>query len=1385
MTYYFKYLILLLLCFSSIQVNSQPGLNRYIKKINSDNGLSHNIVNDIVQDGKGFIWIATHDGLNRFDGYEFKVYRFDPGDSASILGNYIKSLFVDEDNNLWISTRYGLNLYNPLQDNFSRFEPDQNEELDITKITGSRKDGLWICSYTGGFLYFDRENKSFKQYSSNNQSLPTNSIMSIQEDNDGILWVGTGDYGLLIYKQADGRLEPFEELTNKLTNITITQIEEIFKDINGNLWIGSRQGLLFYHRLLNEFFHIQMTGESSGLSGNIILDIRQDYHGNILVGTQEGGLNILSQDQLKANHPKTFKFSKIQPGPESYNLSYRSIQTIFEDKDRNIWLGTFGNGLNLIPWVQPKFKLLKHNIQNPNTLNFDKVWGICEDTEGFLWVGTDGMGLNKVNLNTGAIKHYYSGNRPGSLSDGAILSALCDSKGRLWFGTYAGGLNLYNKKTDSFIHYNADDDLNRLTVNDIRCIFESKSGVIWLGTNGGGLVKLDATNFTFKNILPESNGFSANDIRAIAQDNSGGLWLGTYGAGLFYYQPNTEEIKHFAFDRVNSGMLNCNIIYSLLFDEKKNHLWIGGSQNGGLNMLDLNNLTFTIFDHNNGLANNNIHAIEKDSRGRLWISTNSGISLFDPASKEFTNYNKLDGVQEKEFSNGSVLKSSFHNIICFGGSAGLNYFTPDDIEKYDDETPILITELKIFNEKVSVKSSNNSESPLFNTILYTEEIELTHKQNNFTIGFSGFHYSNPEKIKYQYKLENIDQDWTNLQYQRNVSFRNLKSGEYRLKVRASNEDGLWSDNYKTLQITIKPPPWKSWWAFVIYSLLLTSAIIWVYYYNLKEAKIRHNLILEKKLRTQEHDLHEERIRFFTNISHELRTPLMLLINPLEDLITKESINTSLGRTFHVMYRSANSLLQLINTLLEFRKTETGKLKLAASKHNIVEQIEENCIAFKGMAAKKNIDLGFKTNKQFIEAWFDREKLEMILNNLLSNAIKNTDENKTIKLSVNESKDPTIEFPEGHITILVKDEGRGIPKDEIDKVFDRFYQVKGTNTGGGTGIGLALTKRLVELHKGSIRIESTINQGTTFFVFLPLGKKHLTEDDIIPGPKDKLAVRNNFIEEENNDSINTMLDKLSSLSPEKKKVLLVEDNEEIRFYLNDLLKDHFLIEEAANGLEGLEKARQKHPAIIISDIMMPEMDGLELCKILKSEVETSHIPMLMITANLTHHVHINSFEVGADAYITKPFKPDLLLSRIYNLLKSREKLREYYLNKFKAGNISEKKSMSKDEEFLIKVNSLIHQNLNNKDFSITLLHKTVGMSRTVFYNKIKSLTNYSPIDLIRQIRLKKAVDLLSTHEYRVNEVMIEVGFSDEKHFRQLFKKQFGLTPSDYIKSLKIE
>lgn len=1350
--------------------SAQSQWNKYILKINSSQGLSHNVVYDIKQDNHGFIWIATQDGLNRYDGYGFKVFKFNPEDSTSISDNYIKSIYFDAECNLWISTRYGLNLFNPANNSFRQFQFGTGGELDITKIIGSSYGGLWIGNYLGGVYYFDPVDTLFRLVTPpEHLQYP---VMTVMEDKTQKLWIGTGGQGVIVYNLEHNKAVTDSLLTSEFTRLRLKFIETIFSDYYDNIWIGTHEGLILYKSESGEIFRFLNTSNQNSIGGDIILDINQDSKGNLLIGTQEGGLSVLSADQIVSGDPSDYKFERLIQGTDNYNLSYRSVQAVFEDRDKNIWLGTYGNGLNLIPFSQPKFDIIRYSSNTPGYLSLDKVWGMCEDNEGFLWIGTDGMGLNKIEPKSGRVSHYTSGTDTRSLSDNAVLSALCDSRGRLWFGTYAGGLNLFDVETRSFLNVNLNIKDETNLVKDIRCIFEDSDGIIWIGTNGNGLRKLNPENLSVEAFFPMVADYSSTDIRAITQDNNGILWLGTYGGGLVAFDPDSKTAARYAFDRFSQGTLKCNIIYALQFDKERDCLWIGGSQYGGLNKFDLSTRTFTVYDEKHGLSNNNIHAIAADFKGRIWVSTNTGISLFMPEETKFINYNRLDGVQAKEFSDGSVIKSKYGNLIYFGGSDGLNYFDPEKIGISTDTISVLITEINVLTRpeiRKSVLDGTNQSSP--------GKVILEHTQNVFSIGFSGIYYSNPEKITYQYKLEEEDQNWINLGNLQSVTFRNLKPGSYNFMVRASNEDGVWSEIYDSLEIIIKPPFWKTWWAYAGYTLLFVIIVLWVYFYNLKEAKIRHSLIMEKKMRVQEHEMNEEKLNFFTNISHEIRTPLMLLLNPLEDLVTKESRNTELGRTLNSMYRSANSLLQLINMLLEFRKMEKGKLVLNPAKKNIVEQIKENCIAFKGLVEKKKISLSFTSEKEEISVWFDKDKLEMIINNLLSNAVRSTGINKNIHVSIKTKKEKTDSFPNGSLIIEVKDEGKGIPADKLDKIFEMFYQVRGFGESGGTGIGLTLTKKLVELHKGTIEVVSELNKGTTFTVNLPLGDAHLSELEK-SGRSLSGDPSHSYIQSSNIDLTGKALDKIATLSKDKKKILVIEDDDEIRAYFCDLLKDYFIIDHADNGLTGLEKVRNFLPNLVISDIMMPGIDGVELCRTIKSDIATSHIPVLLITASVSHHIHIDSMEVGADAYITKPFKPDLLISRIYNLLISREKLRDYYISKLRDGFIPEDKSMSRDEEFLMSVYRIINRNLENSDFSITQLHEELLLSRTLFYNKIKSLTNYSPIELIRQIRLRKAADLLLTKKYKVFEVMIKVGFNDEKHFRQLFKNQYGVTPTEY-------
>lgn len=788
------------------------------------------------------------------------------------------------------------------------------------------------------------------------------------------------------------------------------------------------------------------------------------------------------------------------------------------------------------------------------------------------------------------------------------------------------------------------------------------------------------------------------------------------------------------------------------------------------------------YSEKDGLSNNTIYSVLIANNQNVWVSTNAGISKLDVSKNVFFNYDVFDGLQAGQFNPGSALYNEVGGYMCMGGTLGLNVFYPDQVRDNLKKPDIMLSGLSLFNKPVRINDSTEGNPVLKQVISRTKNILLKHNQNVLTFEFVGLNFSYPEKNIYAYKMEGFDEEWNYVGNQRSATYRYLKPGNYTFKVKASNIENFWSNDFASVSLEIKPPFWQTPLAYSIYILLASFISYGVFSFRKKQLSLRRRLKIEKSQRKHERQLVQQKLSFFTEISHEFKTPLTLMIGPLEEMLEKEVGVTSEGRKLRLVYRNAHKLLNLINKLLDYRKIESGNVLLKVTESNIVPFVEEVYIAFKELANHKNIKFNFHAELPVILLWFDKQKMEMVLNNIISNSFKYIGKGDEITIHV--GKQITEKYPDGRVFIKIRDNGVGIPKKHLGNIFDWFY--KGDNFGTmNSGIGLSLAKKLVHLHKGEIFVDSTEGTGSTFSIKIPLGKSHLKEDEVV------LEIEtDNFLPISDPESFtkNTTLHEHEEVAPSKKglrSILLIEDDVEIRSFLREYFDKDYRVLESSNGKEGLDSALHNHPDLIISDIMMPQMDGISFCKMIKNNIRTSHIPVILLTAKTSLTQHKEGIETGADAYITKPFSPEILKLTVYNLLKSRESLMRFYRNLFTqdADNKTNQNANSIDEKFLHSVYELLKTNIENPDFNINELCDVLNMSRSLVYKKIKMLTGLSPVEYTRSLRMQEAAKLLKTKEYKVYEVAYKIGFNDIKYFRQCFAKEFGCSPTEFVKQLE--
>ncbi|MBC3539147.1 two-component regulator propeller domain-containing protein [Rufibacter sediminis] len=1348
-----------------------------IRQFGVEEGLSLGIVTSISQDNRGLMWFATEDGLNRFDGYSFKVFKYDPARKNSLTGNFIRKVFTDSKGIVWVSSRHGLNRFNAKGEAFSHYSytPQAKATIagdDITDIAESPSGDLWVASYRAGISYYHRKKNLFTAYRKENlPGLSSDKIISVYEDRKGWLWVGTQDAGINVYRVKEGVILGKITLPNQGI-VAKSNVTCIYGDRSGNIWLGTSTGLYLYSRNRNHL--IPFSGRRYFRDSNIVLSVLEDSKGMLWVGLQDGGVYQVDLRKLRNDSPEDILFTEVQ-GKDGRSLTQRSVQALFEDKDHNMWVGTYGDGIRMVAREKEKFIKfrLSQEISGKQAQNEIRYYGITTDHEGAFWLGTDGNGIYKCDKTGKILSHYASSQPEKGLKDNAILSALRDAEQNLWFGSYSKGLFLYRKEADSFLNFQHDPgNATSLGGNDVRVLFQDSKRNLWVGTNGGGLSLLNPQNRSFQNFNTGNSGITSNDVRAMAEDKEGRLWIGTYGGGLSCYFPDKRIYKKYSYTGGSQRDPSSEVVLALFVDQKQN-LWIG-TEEDGLFQYNLANKKIKQFSEKNGLANNTVYAIHSDVHGNIWVSTNRGLTKLDLQTGKLHNYGISDGLQSGQFNPGSVLVNRQEGLIGFGGTKGLNLFYPGQIKETASAPKVLITGLQLFNKPGSPQEQEQ-------LIEENQSLVLRPDQSVFTIEFGALDYAHPAKNNYAYKLEGFDKEWNYVGQQRSATYRYLSPGTYTFQVKASSQENAWEEEFTSIRVEVLPPFWRTPLAYCLYLVLLLAMGYGVYSFLSRQRKLRRKLMVAKAQSRKERRIARERLSFFTEVSHEFRTPLTLMLGPLEDMINKESAPET-GKKLQMVYRNAHKLLALINKLLDYRKAEAGSMVLKVQQEDMVSFVTETYITFQELAYKKQVDYRLEVPDAPVLVWFDREKVEMVLSNLLSNAFKYLGKGNSISVTL------TVENTAGagFVTVEVKDNGMGVPANQQKHLFDWFFQGDPV-TPMSSGLGLALAKRLVLLHKGHIFVQSQEGAGATFGFKLPLGKEHLNAASFvnhqapIPLPENRLQEVSSF-----EDVLG--LDLGNQPKKGQRKILIVEDEEEIRNLLKYYLSEHFHVLEAVNGQEGLELALAHHPNIIISDVKMPVMDGMELCRELKSNIRTSHIPVVLLTARTAFAHHKEGLDTGADAYLTKPFSPELLQLKIKNLLESQEKLKKFYLNLFNINSPQpqppEKEANSLDEQFLKRIYDILKENLDNSEFNVNDLAAALNMSRSLAYKKIKLLTGASPVEYLRTLRLQESARLLKTGKYKVFEVASQVGFNDDKYFRQCFSKEFGCTPSEFIKTAEM-
>ncbi len=1337
-----------------------PDITLYasMRFISVKDGLSNSSIHYIFQDKRSNVWIATDYGLNRITGNDIKVFTQSFENPASLPNNYILTVFEDSENNFWIGTLSGLYQYDYKTETFSNCFEDEYPFISSTKISciiEDRNKNVWIALNDGGLLCVNILDNSTRLY--NNPDIKKLNIVMMMLSSKGEIWLANKNDGVDIFYPQTGQVENINTLHPFNSVLTKYQAFSLCEDGKGNILVATLGGGLF--RIDAQTHLVQSIGN---ITENPALKLSQvilrDSKERIWVGTDGGGLWIFDEEK------ETFTPYFIDN--VGFDPRVGKIENIYEDHRGNIWVSYMEKGIVVMPSQKSGFEYLTNNPYSNLNISDQSVGSLLVDKKNTLWVGTNGSGLYRLIFNG---ERYVSKDK--FLSDENVITCLYqDSEDNIYIGTYLHGFYLYNSRTGTIRHFNKSKSHTSVNSNHITGFAEDKEGNIWISTNGGGINKMDRHKESFiyyrQGTHNRDNLLLSDWCNTLFIDSDNTLWAGTY-TGFSCMDLSTNKIKSYTKE---DKVINNNVI-SAFCEDKDKCIWIGTEW--GLSKLNKETGEIKLYTTKEGLPSNIIASFELDTEGNLWVSTNNGIARYVKNEEKFINYGISYGLNNTEFKPRSSAVSP-HGYLYFAGTNGVTWFNPEDMDKEIPFAGPVFSKLMLFNKEVSIGTSYGGNVILPQSLQYIKEITLHYNQNNFSVSFDALEFITPERIKYEYRLEGLDKEWQSSEDgSRTAVYTNIPPGKYIFTVKAYA--GSAYEQTEQLTISILPPWWLTGWAKILYGILI-GAILYGLYKIIMIREKEKQVMLAKEHREQ---LSQSKLQLFTDISHEIRTPLTLVIAPLLKMI-EENKELGTNSTYHIMYRNASRILRMVNQMLDIRKIDRGQMQLSIREVDVVSFVTDIIDSFMPLSQSKNIELEFITRELPDTVRLDSDFIDKILYNLLSNAFKYTPKGGKIVVRVSISKDNKLEFK-------IEDNGKGIAREYIKKIFERFYQVNQQNAAKtGTGIGLHLCKMLVELHHGSIDVDSMPGEGSIFTVTIPYLETDYSEEET----KNILA---DYVTRISSEEIDLLLQAdeaedfgnkdCAPVSKNKPGILVVEDNPDIRVLLRNELQNRFNVLEAADGRKGYEIAVTKLPDLIITDIMMEGMDGIEMTKKLNENSLTRHIPIIMLTAKTTVNDSLEGLGAGADVYINKPFDLRYLMMNIATLLKKRALIKAQQAMDRKA-EIAAPEVKSADDKLVEKLNRIILKHIGNSELSIEYLSSEIGISRVHLHRKMKELFQLTPSIYLRNVRLEHAAVLLREKKISISEAAYAVGFSSHQYFTNCFKDYYGMSPAEYVRQNKL-